>query len=83
MVEIAKALSLDACLLVLDEPTSTLTETETAVLFRVIERLKQRGVGIVYISHRMAEVFQICDRMTVLRDGVCQGTFRQGRGDAG
>jgi ABC-type sugar transport system ATPase subunit len=75
MVEIAKALSLDACLLVLDEPTSTLTETETAVLFRVIKRLKQRGAGIVYISHRMGEVFQICDRMTVLRDGVCQGTF--------
>jgi fructan beta-fructosidase len=75
MVEIAKALSLDACLLVLDEPTSTLTETETAILFRVIERLKQRSVGIVYISHRMGEVFQICDRMTVLRDGVRQGTF--------
>jgi len=75
MVEIAKALSLDACLLVLDEPTSTLTETETAVLFRVIERLKQRGIGIIYISHRMAEVFQLCDRMTVLRDGICQGTF--------
>jgi ribose transport system ATP-binding protein len=75
MVEIAKALSLDACLLVLDEPTSTLTETETTVLFRVIERLKQRGVGIIYISHRMAEVFRICDRMTVLRDGICQGTF--------
>jgi ribose transport system ATP-binding protein len=75
MVEIAKALSLDAYLLVLDEPTSTLTETETAILFRVIERLKQRGVGIVYISHRMGEVFRICDRMTVLRDGVCQGTF--------
>ncbi len=75
MVEIAKALSLDACLLVLDEPTSTLTETETAILFRVIERLKQRGVGIVYISHRMGEVFRICDRMTVLRDGICQGTF--------
>jgi ABC-type sugar transport system ATPase subunit len=75
MVEIAKALSLDACLLVLDEPTSTLTEAETAILFRVIERLKQHGVGIVYISHRMGEVFRICDRMTVLRDGVCQGTF--------
>jgi ABC-type sugar transport system ATPase subunit len=78
MVEIAKALSLDACLLVLDEPTSTLTATETTILFRVIERLTQRGVGIVYISHRMREVFQICDRMTVLRDGVCQGTFLRG-----
>jgi ribose transport system ATP-binding protein len=79
MVEIAKALSLDARLLVLDEPTSALTETETAALFRAIERLKQRGVGMVYISHRMAEVFQICDRITVLRDGEYQGTFlRQG-----
>jgi ABC-type sugar transport system ATPase subunit len=75
MVEIAKALSLDARLLVLDEPTSALTETETAALFRTIERLKQRGVGMVYISHRMAEVFQICDRITVLRDGEYQGTF--------
>jgi len=75
MVEIAKALSLDAKLLVLDEPTSALTETETAALFRAIDRLKQRGVGMVYISHRMAEVFQICDRITVLRDGEYQGTF--------
>jgi len=75
MVEIAKALSLDARLLVLDEPTSALTETETAALFRAMERLKQRGVGMVYISHRMAEVFQICDRITVLRDGEYQGTF--------
>jgi len=78
MVEIAKALSLDAQLLILDEPTSTLTETETDVLFQMVERLKQRGVGIVYISHRMAEVFRICDRMTVLRDGEYQGTFRRG-----
>ena len=75
MVEIAKALSLDACLLVLDEPTSTLTKTETTTLFRLIERLQQRGAAIIYISHRMAEVFRICDRVTVLRDGVCQGTF--------
>jgi ribose transport system ATP-binding protein len=75
MVEIAKALSLDARLLVLDEPTSALTETETAALFRAIARLKARGVGMVYISHRMAEVFQICDRITVLRDGEYQGTF--------
>jgi ABC-type sugar transport system ATPase subunit len=75
MVEIAKALSLDARLLVLDEPTSALTETETAALFRAIGRLKQRGVGMIYISHRMAEVFQVCDRITVLRDGEYQGTF--------
>jgi ABC-type sugar transport system ATPase subunit len=78
MVEIAKALSLKARLLVLDEPTSTLTETETATLFRVIRRLRQRGVGIIYISHRMAEVFALSDRITVLRDGEYQGTFQNG-----
>jgi ABC-type sugar transport system ATPase subunit len=78
MVEIAKALSIKARLLVLDEPTATLTETETATLFRVINRLRDRGVGIIYISHRMAEVFRICDRITVLRDGECQGTFKRG-----
>jgi rhamnose transport system ATP-binding protein len=75
MVEIAKALSLDARLLVLDEPTSTLTEAETATLFRVISRLRDRGAGIIYISHRMTEVFRISDRITVLRDGEYQGTF--------
>jgi len=75
MVEIAKALSIQARLLVLDEPTSTLTESETATLFRVIHRLRERGAGIIYISHRMAEVFRICDRITVLRDGEYQGTF--------
>ena len=75
MVEIAKALSLDARLLVLDEPTSTLTEVETSTLFRVIARLRERGAGIIYISHRLAEVFRICDRITVLRDGEYQGTF--------
>ena len=78
MVEIAKALSLKARLLVLDEPTSTLTETETTTLFRVIGRLRDRGVGIIYISHRMAEVFKMCDRLTVLRDGEDQGTFEVG-----
>jgi ABC-type sugar transport system ATPase subunit len=75
MVEIAKALSIQARLLVLDEPTSTLTESETATLFHVVHRLRERGAGIIYISHRMAEVFRICDRITVLRDGECQGTF--------
>jgi ABC-type sugar transport system ATPase subunit len=78
MVEIAKALSLDARLLVLDEPTSALTDAETQALFAVIRRLTARGAGIVYISHRLAEVFEICDRMTVLRDGRCQGMFSRG-----
>jgi ABC-type sugar transport system ATPase subunit len=78
MVEIAKALSLNARLLVLDEPTSTLTDAEVGTLLRIIHRLRERGVGIIYISHRMAEVFGVCDRLTVLRDGECQGTFNRG-----
>ncbi len=69
MVEIAKALSLDAEVLIMDEPTSSLTETETAQLFRVILELKRAGVGVVYISHRLDEMAQIVDRVTVLRDG--------------
>jgi ribose transport system ATP-binding protein len=69
MVEIAKALSLDAKLLIMDEPTSALTETEIKQLFAAIRRLKDRGVAVVFISHHMDEVFEICDRGTVLRDG--------------
>ena len=69
MVEIAKALSQNASVLVLDEPTATLSDHETAKLFAVIERLKAKGVAMVYISHRMAEVFSMGDRITVLRDG--------------
>ena len=69
MVEIAKALSLEADLLVMDEPTSALTERETEILFRLIATLKAQGVSIIYISHRLEEIFQICDRVTVMRDG--------------
>jgi ribose transport system ATP-binding protein len=69
LVEIAKALSLDARILLLDEPTSALTSDEVAALFAIITRLKTRGIGIVYVSHHMAEVFRIADRVTVLRDG--------------
>jgi ribose transport system ATP-binding protein len=69
MVEIAKALSKDAQILVMDEPTSSLSEHETSTLFRIVERLKRNGISIVYISHRMAEIFTICDRVTVMRDG--------------
>jgi ABC-type sugar transport system ATPase subunit len=75
MVEIAKALSLDAKLIIFDEPTAALTGTETRALFEVITRLKQAGVGIIYISHRLEEIFKIADRVTVLKDGVLQGTF--------
>ena len=69
MVEIAKALSKDARILVMDEPTAALSDRETEALFSVMHQLKARGVAIVYISHRMAEVFALGDRITVLRDG--------------
>jgi ABC-type sugar transport system ATPase subunit len=75
MVEIAKALSLNAKLIIFDEPTAALTETETAALFRVIGDLKRRKVAIIYISHRLEEVFEVADRVTVLKDGTRQGTF--------
>ncbi|HEV3118796.1 MAG TPA: sugar ABC transporter ATP-binding protein [Gemmataceae bacterium] len=69
LVEIAKALSQDAEILIMDEPTSALTDAEVARLFRVIARLRQQGVTILYISHKMDEVFVLADRITVLRDG--------------
>jgi len=69
MVEIAKALMVDARVLILDEPTAALTLVETEILFKVINRLKESGVSLIYITHRMEEVFEICDRITVLRDG--------------
>jgi len=69
MVEIAKALSFDSRVLIMDEPTSALNDAEIAELFRIIRELKSRGVGIVYISHKMDELKQIADRVTVLRDG--------------
>ncbi len=74
MVEVAKALSLDARVLIMDEPTSALTEQEIRELFATIARLKARGVALVYISHRMEELFAIGDRVTVLRDGRHVGT---------
>src|SRR6201991_5245038 len=69
IVEIAKALSFDSRVLIMDEPTSALNDTEIAELFRIIRQLKERGVGIVYISHKMDEIKQISDRVTVMRDG--------------
>jgi ribose transport system ATP-binding protein len=70
MVEIAKALSRNVRILAMDEPTAPLTERETANLFKVIRSLKDRGVGIIYISHRLEEIFEVGDRVTVLRDGA-------------
>jgi len=69
MVEVAKALSIDARILVMDEPTSALSDKEITRLFKVIRALRARGVAIIYISHRMEELFQIGDRVTVMRDG--------------
>lgn len=69
MVEIAKAVSQNACILVMDEPTAALSDREAELLFALIARLKTDGVAIIYISHRMAEVFAHGDRITVIRDG--------------
>lgn len=69
MVEIAKVLSFDSRVIIMDEPTDALTDTETASLFSVINELKAQGRGVVYISHRMKEIFEICDDVTVFRDG--------------
>ena len=74
MVEICKALMVDAKVLIMDEPTAALTQSETEVLFEVINSLRAKGVSIVYISHRMEEIFELCDRITILRDGQYVGT---------
>ena len=74
MVEIAKALSLDAKIIIMDEPTDALTDKETESLFNVIRELKAEGKAIVYTSHRLKEIFEICDYITVLRDGKYVGT---------
>ena len=69
MVEIWKALMADAKVIIMDEPTAALTQSETVALFKVIESLRKKGVSMLYISHRMEEIFELCDRITVLRDG--------------
>lgn len=69
MLEICKALMADAKVIIMDEPTAALTQSETVALFKVIESLRKKGVSMVYISHRMEEIFELCDRITVLRDG--------------
>ncbi|MFC3527881.1 sugar ABC transporter ATP-binding protein [Paracoccus mangrovi] len=75
VVEICKALSRDCSILVLDEPTAVLTGHETEKLFALVRRLRDRGVCIIYISHRLDEVFALCDRVTVLKDGATVGTW--------
>ncbi len=69
LVEILKALSINCSMMIMDEPTSSLTKTEVAMLFKIIEMLKKEGISVVYISHRMEEVYALSDRVTVLRDG--------------
>lgn len=75
LVEIAKALSIDAKLIIMDEPNSSLTETETEVLFQVIEALKNAGIAILYVSHKIEEVLRISDRISAFRDGGFVGTI--------
>ncbi|MDY4770968.1 MAG: sugar ABC transporter ATP-binding protein [Lachnospiraceae bacterium] len=74
MIEICKALMVDAKVIIMDEPTAALTQSETDALFKVIHSLRKKGVSMVYISHRMEEIFELCDRITVLRDGSYIGT---------
>ena len=79
MVEIAKAVSYDSKVIVLDEPTSSLNDREVEHLFRIIEKLKSRGCGIIYISHKMEEILRISDDITVMRDGQHIATERAAR----
>jgi ribose transport system ATP-binding protein len=73
LVEIAKALLMDAELIIMDEPTAALTDKEIDLLFKIIRNLKEKGVSFVYISHRMEEIFDLCDEITVMRDGTFIG----------
>jgi ribose transport system ATP-binding protein len=81
LVEIAKALSVNARVLIMDEPTSSLSQHETENLFRVVKDLRRRGVSVIYISHRLGEVKQLADRVTVLRDGQNAGDLDRDRID--
>ena len=74
LVEIAKALVMDTKILIMDEPTSSLTPEEINRLFKIIHRLRDEGVGIIYISHKLDEINQVGDRITVLKDGKYVGT---------
>jgi inositol transport system ATP-binding protein len=78
MVEIARALSMESRIIIMDEPTSALTEHEVDRLFRIIAELKSQGLSIIYVTHRLQEVMQICDRVTVLRDGARVGGGKVG-----
>jgi rhamnose transport system ATP-binding protein len=79
LVQIARALAFECRILILDEPTTCLTEGETAHLFAILDKLRQRGVTLIYVSHKLDEVFRLCQRITVLRDGEHVGTFEAGK----
>jgi len=79
MVEVARALAFNAKIIIMDEPTSSLTETETRILLNLIGELKNKGVGIVYVSHRMEEIVEIADTVVVLRDGELVGVLEEGQ----
>jgi ribose transport system ATP-binding protein len=70
LVEIAKALSFDAKIIVMDEPTSSLTKKEVELFYSIVEKLRESGITVIYISHKLEEIYRICDRVTILRDGV-------------
>ncbi len=78
MVEIAKAVSVNAKIIIMDEPTSAISHKEVEALFGIIRNFKKQGMGIVYISHKMDEIFRIADRITILRDGKSVGTYKAG-----
>ncbi|MBD8708312.1 MULTISPECIES: sugar ABC transporter ATP-binding protein [unclassified Pseudomonas] len=80
-VEIAKALALEARLLILDEPTATLTPSEAELLFDIMRELKSQGVAVIFISHHLEEIFQVCDRISVLRDGANVGALTVANSD--
>ncbi|MBC7317529.1 MAG: sugar ABC transporter ATP-binding protein, partial [Chloroflexi bacterium] len=75
IVEIAKALSIDARVLIMDEPTAALTKREAGELYRIMKQLKAKGTSIIFISHRLEDIFEVADRTTVLRDGRKVGTW--------
>ncbi|MGI6140898.1 MAG: sugar ABC transporter ATP-binding protein [Caldicoprobacterales bacterium] len=76
LVAIAKALVYDAKLIIMDEPTSSLSKGEVDVLFKIIRQLRDRGIGVVFVTHKLEELFVVCDRITVLRDGRLVGTYQ-------
>ena len=75
VVEICKALARESSVLILDEPTAVLASSEVEQLFKLLKELRAKGVAIIYISHRLEEIFRLCDRITVMKDGCYVGTY--------